>query len=504
MKKAISLLLCLLLLCGCLVPALAEDAQPRFGGTLNIGIHITPASMWPNRDNGGVYWLTYVAEQLAYYDSYTGQMVGQLATDMVEDFDNNTITVTLRENVTFHDGSPFNAEAAVWNLQLYVDSGNGLSIGNPKSFEIIDDLHFVVKFDELNLSSINSLGGAWMLSYQTYLEKGEDCYVTDLVGTGPFVQTEYITDDHWTYERNENYWGCRPYLDRIIVHRITDRQALITSFVNGDIDMVYTGNETYLNTLSAYNYEPDFQTATASTVFACPNVLMENSPWANEDVRKAVFLYGIDFDALAFGCAGNFAKHYYTYSFDYDWHHDPADGQSLYDLDKAKSMLAEAGYADGFDTTIYVESRYPNEATGLQAALAALGIRATVEITDAVYEYRDNGGREGILLFGCQTNVNNYGHFVSYWGKDGWSNKIFAYDDELIALEDRCTAAADIEERNGYLKEWAHALAYDYVYVVPIDYVPEYYFTQSYVHGFEEAFHGTAIYDEELIWVDEH
>ena len=501
MKKVFALLIALMLLCASLPATMAEE--PSTGGTLSLGIHITPASMWPNRDNGGVYWLSYVAEQLAYYDSYTGQMVYQLATDMKEDFDNKTITVTLRDGVTFHDGSPFNADAAIWNLQVYMDN-NPMAIGSPASVEKIDDLSFVVHYNEMTLQSINSLGLAWMLSKEYYDKNGEDCYVTNLVGTGPFVQTEYITDDHWTYERNENYWGARPYLDKIIVHRITDRQALITSFVNGDIDMVYTGNESYLKTLESYGFAPDFQTATASNVFACPNVKAEGSPWADENVRKAVFLYGIDFDALAYGCAGNFAKHYYTYSFDYDWHHDPAAGESLYDMDKAKQMLADAGYPNGFSTTIYVESRYPNEAAGLQASLKMLGIDAEVVFTDEVYNLRDQGEVEGLILFGCQTNVNNYGHFVSYWGKDGWSTGILKYDDQLIALEDAATQAATIEERNEALKAWAHALAYDYVYVIPIDFVPEYYFTQSYVHGFKEAFHGTAVYNEELIWVDAH
>ena len=82
--------------------------------------------------HGGAYWLTFAVEQLAYYDNYSGQLVYQLATDMQEDFEAQTITVTLRDGVLFHDGSKLDAEAAVWNLQVYYDNNNGM-IGSPAS-----------------------------------------------------------------------------------------------------------------------------------------------------------------------------------------------------------------------------------------------------------------------------------------------------------------------------------------------------------------------------------
>lgn len=485
-------------------PATEPAGGPVTGGTLNIGIHITPDSMWPNRDNGGIYWLTYAVEQLAYYDTYTGKLVYQLATDMKEDFDNNTITVTLRDNVLFHDGSKLNAEAAVWNLQMYLDSNHASSIGSPASFEIIDDLHFVVKYDKLSLESIKALGGAWIFSLKTYQEKGEDYYVTTMVGTGPFVQTEYIIDDHWTFERNDNYWGQTAYLDKIIVHKITDRQALVTSFLNGDIDMVYTGNETYLNNLTSNGHQPEFSTPTASVIYGMVNNALPDSPWANDDVRKAVFLYGIDFDALAYSCGGQYAEHYYTYSYKYDWHHGEDDGKSLYDPARAKQMLTDAGYPDGFTTHIYSSGRQENEATALQAALKMLGIEAEIEITEAVFEYRDGGTHEGIIIVGSQTNVNNFSDFQLLWSADGWCSNMFKYSDAYLEIADKCAKAADEAERTELLKQWAHALAYDDVLVIPIDYTPEYYFTQPYVHGFQEAFHGTASYEENLIWMDAH
>ncbi len=504
MKKILSLVLALCLAAALVPVSLAEDATPVTGGTLKLGIHITPDSMWPNRDNGGAYWLTFAVEQLAYYDNYSGELVYQLATDMQEDFEAQTITVTLRDGVLFHDGSKLDAETAVWNLEVYYENNNGM-IGSPASFEIIDDLHFVVKYDgNMSLESIKKLGGAWMFSKKTFDEKGEDYYVTTMVGTGPFVQTEYIIDDHWTFERFDNYWGQTAYLDKIIMYKISDRQALITSYLNGDIDMVYTGNESYLNNLTSHGYEAEFSTPTASVIYAMVNNAIEGSPWANDDVRKAVFLYGIDFDALAFSIGGNFAKHYYTYSYDNDWHHDPEAGKSLYDPELAKKMLADAGYPDGFKTTIYTSGRQQNESTGLQAALKMLGIEAEIEITEAVFEYRDGGDHEGLIVVGSQTQVNNYTDFDLLWSKDGWCNKMFKYSDAYLEISEKCRKAATIEERTELLKQWAHALAYDDVLVVPIDYLPEYYFTKPFVHDFEKAFHGTASYEENLIWVDEH
>ena len=500
MKKLLTLVLALCLL---LTLAPAALAEPVTGGTLNLGIHITPDSMWPNRDNGGVYWLTYAVEQLAYYDDNKGELVYQLATDMQEDFENNTITVTLRDNVYFHDGSKLDSETAVWNLEVYRDNNAGM-IGNPVSFEIIDDLHFIVKFDSMTLETKKTLGGAWMFSLQTAKEKGEDYYVTTMVGTGPFVQTEYIIDDHWTFERFDNYWGPKAYLDKIIVHKIADRQALVTSFLNGDIDMVYTGNESFLNNLTSHGYEPTFETATASVIYAMVNNALEDSPWANPEVRKAVFLYGIDFDALAYACGGNFASHYYTYSYKHDWHHDEEAGKSLYDPEKAKQMLADAGYPDGFKTTIYSSGRQQLESTGLQSELKKLGIEAEIEITEAVFEYRNGGDHEGLIVVGSQTRVNNYSDFELLWSANGWCNKMFKYSDEYLDTVAKCEAAGTIEERSELLKQWAHQLAYDEVLVVPIDFIPEYYFTKDFVHDFDTAFHATASYEENLIWVDAH
>ncbi len=503
MKRLLSLVLTLVLLLGCVSFAAAEDATPKTGGTLTLGIHITPESLWNARDNGGIYWLTYAAEQLAYYDTYKGELTYQLATDLAEDFDEKSITVTLRDGVKFHDGSALNAEAVIWNLQMYVDSGFGSNVGNPTKFEIIDDLHFKVFFDTMTIETKTSLGGAWVLSYQTYLEQEDkDYYVTHIVGTGPFKHTEYVLDSHWTFERFDEYWGGVPYLDKIVLKRIADRQALITAFVNKDIDMVYTGNETYLQTLTQYGYQPTFDTSTASINFVFPNVKAEGSPWADINVRKAVFLYGIDFDALVYAIGGDYAKHYYTYSYTYDWHHKDTDGDSLYDPAKAKEMLTEAGYPNGFDTTLYVEGRYSMEATAMQAALAQVGINANVEITDDVFDMRTKGEFEGLIMFGNQTNVNNYTEFAYQWAPEGWYKNIFAYDEAYLDIVSRCMNAATLEERTAALTEWSQALAYDYCYIVPLQTIPEYYYTQAHFHAFQESFCGTAKYNEHLWWVD--
>ena len=121
-----------------------------------------------------------------------------------------------------------------------------------------------------------------------------------------------------------------------------------------------------------------------------------------------------------------------------------------------------------------------------------------------MFEYRNGGDHEGLIVVGSQTRVNNYSDFELLWSAGGWCNKMFKYSDEYLDTVAKCEAAGTIEERSELLKQWAHQLAYDEVLVVPIDFIPEYYFTKDFVHDFDTAFHATASYEENLIWVDAH
>jgi|GEM_PF-363107 len=222
---------------------------PNPGGTLTFGVENDFRGFDPLKLNAhsicGAIANRTIHEPLFSMDS-KGELVPVLGLLAMPEEDGKTWTITLRQGVTFHDGTPFNADAVVYNWQRLLNPDNKFrgrfSIAPVLSVEKIDT--FTVRFHLAHkwlpfpkiLTDPRALY-CYMISPKA-LENGTQSRVP--VGTGPFMFEQWQTGDRFSVVKNPNYWQKgKPYLNRIVFKPVPDHQTRFASLVSGQVDMIF-------------------------------------------------------------------------------------------------------------------------------------------------------------------------------------------------------------------------------------------------------------------------
>ena len=353
------------------------------GGTVTVGITQEPSVFDPHTvvAAGDKEILFNVFEGLYKFDS-DGNLNPCLATD-VEITENSTVyTFTIRDGVTFHNGNPLTADDVVYSLKRAAglldgqDAALVAELDGIKSVEVKDGKVVVT------LESSNSE----LLSYFTAAIIPDE--VSDIgatpIGTGPFKFDSYTIGQDVTLLKNENYWIPElPYIDKAVFKITADMDAGLIELQNGTIDIYPYLTPDRTSQLDPNSYEIQQKGSNMVQIFALNNSV---KPLNDKRVREAI-CYAINRDDLikvTMDGAGEplttamspaMGKYYDT----------SLDGTYKQDIEKAKSLLAEAGYANGFDLTITVPSNYlvhVNTAVELKSELSAVGINCTINQVD--------------------------------------------------------------------------------------------------------------------------
>jgi peptide/nickel transport system substrate-binding protein len=233
-------------------------AQSADAGTLDPALETSANSLAP---------AFHIYDGLTMFEPGTTTPIPALATAWEATEDGLEWTFTLRDGVTFHDGTPFNADAVVFNFERWWDTENPYNLGadqfiywdymfqgfkdetlddgSPKSvlagIEKVDDMTVKLILSRPNASLLNTLTMEnFRFASPTAIEEQGDIYGTAeglAVGTGPFMVEEWVKEDHLTLARNDNFWGELPTLDKIIYRVIPDTSAAFLALQAGDIDM---------------------------------------------------------------------------------------------------------------------------------------------------------------------------------------------------------------------------------------------------------------------------
>lgn len=392
MKKLLSLVLVIALLLSCVVlcaQAEAADAVVR-GGTLKVGktnklTGFDPSKTSSRNEDGYVYYLLF--ETLITYDE-NGNLAPGLATGWSYSEDGLSMTLTLRQGVTFHDGTPFNAEAVKANMDYNTNPDNGhvylkSELGNIVSTEVIDE--YTVK---INLSTVDAaLPSVFtnicglMLAPSTL---GAEDMAIHPVGTGAFKLEEYVEGDHIFLTAYENYWDkgadgqALPYLDRVEIYIMGDDSVRTINLQTGDIDMVdyHLSGNSIMKAMDMSNVIT-VMTNNRSTYFLSFN--LNDERMGNPLVRQAVS-YAVNREELIEVCLEGFGV---VDAFDAtpdQWFYSSYTPYT-YDPEKAKALLEEAGFPDGITIELSYISREPDATMCqlLQEQLKASGITLTLE-----------------------------------------------------------------------------------------------------------------------------
>lgn len=368
--------------------ALSQEACPKYGGTLRtIDMHYT--SVDPTQAVNPLYLMDLVYDALLNVE-YDLTLSPGLAAAMPEQVDDMTWVFKLRDGIEFHDGTKFDADAVKFNVER-LQSGSVISpyTGSWKEFVkevIVDDaqtVRFVLSkpWPAFLWEAANTLKFA---SPTLVNALGEDYGVTGAAGTGPFMLDTFDAKKSITVKRNPNYYRTgEPCLDGVEVSQIASASVRILSLRSGDIDLINTFPESQF---------PQFEGADdiiieegIATTFTLLPLNTRHPALADKRVRQAM-QYAIDGKVIidnVYGGAGAEVESIFP-----PWHKGFLKAEDLSpirpDLEKAKALIAEAGYGpDGEKLTLKLMTggggAHVQRGILIQAQLKEIGIELEVE-----------------------------------------------------------------------------------------------------------------------------
>ena len=357
----------------------AQSGELPNGNSVTVGIAQDLSNLDPQlAATAGIREVLFNIFEGLVKASPDGSVIPAIASDYKLSEDGTTYTFTLREGVTFHNGNPVTIEDVVYSLERCAGSENDgtplvSAFSNVSKIEAADDTHVVITLAEPSLEFINALTSA-------IIPKDSGATIaTDLVGTGPFKFVSYAPQDNLVMEKYDGYWGEPAKLDKVTFKIVADVNAMVIGLKGGTLDMVIH----LPNTLEA-EVKDEF-TVHQDTMKLVQALYLNNAvaPFDNELVRQAMY-YAINVDEIIdFVCNGaGVATGTSMYPANEKYFVDDLAKNYSQDLEKAKELLTQAGYPDGFSMKITVPSNYAQHVdTGLVLAeqLKAVGITAEVE-----------------------------------------------------------------------------------------------------------------------------
>jgi len=385
MKATLRSLLLLLLFLVAAQPAFSQT--PVKGGALTVCQPAEPPGLDPTANTeAAVDRIVYanIYEGLVKVDSSGGFLPG-LASGWEISADGLTYSFNVRKGVVFHNGEPFNAEVAKWNLERAANPDNGNI--HPEYFQGIETIE--VKKDDtlvIHLKTVDALfiahlaeGDAVMLPM-----KGFEKAKSNPIGTGPFKFEKWVRGDRVEMTRFDGYWNpFLPYLDKVTFRFIGDPAAQIAALKAGDIDVIgyIAAPESAMMLEKDKRFKVYAGTTTGEVIMSTNNLA---PPFDNKIVRQAI-AHAIDREAVVslvmFGYGTPIGSHWSPGT---PYYRD-LTSRYPYDPGKAKRLLAEAGYPEGFEATIKLPAIYSySKRAGEVIAdmLSKVGIDLTIEIVE--------------------------------------------------------------------------------------------------------------------------
>jgi len=364
-------------------PANAQKAQD----TLRVTWRDTIPNVDPyyNQLRNGLVVAHHAWDGLVYRDPETFQIKPLLAKSY-KWVDETTLEFELRPGVKFHNGDPFTADDVVYTINTVIQDKK-VSVPSNYNFyesaEKIDDMHVRVKLKRIFPAALEYMSMVLPIWPKAYRERvGEEAYAKAPVGAGPYRITG--TGDNITLERFDGYYADSPkgkaIIGKIVITQVADSATEMTRLLGGQADWIWKFTSDQFDGVSRM---PNLL-AVRSESMRIGYVGMDatgrsgpDSPFKNPKVRQAVF-HAIDRATMARQLVGGDSRPLDAPCYPTQFGCDAAAAVKYdYNPAKAKQLLAEAGYPNGFDTEL-VTYILPQWAGALQGYLQAVGIRAKI------------------------------------------------------------------------------------------------------------------------------
>jgi peptide/nickel transport system substrate-binding protein len=462
--------------CECASPQKAinnPSAAPKYGGVLKIISVGNPVNLGiPSEPNSplDIFYSNPAVEALLGLDE-KGNVIPWLATGWTIAKDGKSITFTLRKGVKFHDGTDFNAEAVKCVLDMF-RNGRKADLKIISSIDIIDNYTVRLNLLEFENSILPNLTTTPGLIVAPNAIKSHDkaWAMLNPVGTGPFRMVSHERDSRLKYERFSEYWQKgKPYLDGVEFIFTADPFTAIMSLKAGEaqvINRLDTKDALELKATGKYIID---KAPAAVTGFA-PDGGNPKSPFADIRVRRAVE-HAINKEEISRGLfRGMFAPANQTASPGIASYNPSVKGYP-YNPKKAKELLVQAGYPNGFKTKIIYRTRDPQDfLVTIQRYLKDIGIEAELEaVAPTYYSQITNTGWDNALVLwslGCGIGTEPGQHFRRNFM--GELYKSIVRPDKFNAAVIKAATERDVKKRNALYKEITKMITDDYATVCPV------------------------------------
>jgi len=383
-----------------------------------------------------------------------GNLTPWLATDWKLAPDKLSMEISLRKGVKFHDGTDFDAAAAKFAMEGYME---GHMAPLWKSIEIIDDYTIRLNFNRWENGILSSLSARIFISPTAYEKNGLDWVRWNPVGTGAFKFVSFTRDTSLIFTRNDDWWNKGsenlPYLDGMEIYYFADKTAEYNAFLAGSgqaarMLSVQQSSDLADRGYIAYSALNMGGMSGGGVTYLAGDSNNPDSPFANQKVREALE-YAIDKDAICAARGFGFWKA--TDQFAAFGSPDTASGIIVrdYDPEKAKQLLADAGYPNGFETRIIPDPALTDKdaATAVQNFLRAVGIDAELEMVDygKFNDYSQNGWKNALLMPSTMFSPNFANAMKGGFYTTRFGMVSVGLTDEWIALLEDALATPEID-----------------------------------------------------------
>ncbi|WP_062293067.1 ABC transporter substrate-binding protein [Demequina phytophila] len=363
----------------------ASEGGSESGGTVTLGVIAQVTSFAAANSN----WANESPMMQAVYDSLLrmepdGTISPNLATDWEWSEDRMTLTLDLRDDVTFTDGTAFDADVAAQNILRFRDgtSPNASNLGRVADATAVD-----ADTVEITMSEPDPALEVYLTQNAGLQESPAAFDTADVdtvpIGSGPYTLNvgETVPGTTYVFDKNPDYWNSEDqHYDRVVANVYTDSTAMLNAVQGGQVDVASVIDLTQLDQMTASGYSAVTNQLDWVGLILGDRGGVLNEALADVKVRQAI-AYAFDRDAIlqafAAGYGTTTGQIFPTTSPSYD---ESLNETYPYDPEKAKSLLAEAGYADGLEITMPSTAAFNQSwLTLVQQQLADVGITVVYE-----------------------------------------------------------------------------------------------------------------------------
>jgi peptide/nickel transport system substrate-binding protein len=317
-----------------------------------------------------------------------GELKPGIVTSWKTSPDGKAVEFTLRKGLKFHSGDPLTMKDVEFSFERYRTKNNlRTQLSFMERFEAMDDYRFRIHFKAPDVTFIPMQGIGLIVSKTYYDRVGEDKFVREPVGTGAYRVVRHVPAEYVDLERFDDFWGVKPSVEKARIYFVAEDLTRVSKLKAGEVDLIGSVPYTSIRDLEK---TPGIKLVKSVAGHPTPTIQFNNLnpkvPWYDKRVRLAM-AYAIDYDAIIKKILLDIPTRYAGLA---PWEpgYDPDMKPYPYNPKRAKELLAEAGYPNGFDLPFnyLITGRVPmiNETTeAIAAYFQAIGIRTRLIGEDA-------------------------------------------------------------------------------------------------------------------------